>query len=316
MKVIFLGTPEFAVPSLEAAAKAGHEVQLVITQPDRPKGRKGQPQPPPVKIAAQALRIPVRQPQSVNDADTVDALYQLKPDVVAVAAFGQILRRKVIEAPRIACINVHASLVPKYRGAAPIPAAILNGDELTGVTIQRMVRKLDAGDIIRQASTPIGADETAGELTERLAYIGAKLLVEALADLEAGRARFLAQEESMATFAPMLDKNDGRITWSDTAAGIARRVRAMTPWPGTFSFLRREKNVLRVNIGKATAAPAGPQSGQPGEVIAVERDHFAVKAADAAVLVQRLQPAGKQMMSAAEFIRGYRLKTGDRFAEG
>jgi len=314
MKVIFLGTPEFAVPSLKAIVGAGHDVPLVITQPDRPKGRDGRPQPPPVKLAAQALNVPVLQTESVNTDDTWSILHKLRPDVIAVAAFGQILGRKVIEAARIACINVHASLLPKYRGAAPIPAAILNGDEVTGVTIQKMVRKVDAGDIIRQCSTPIGADETAGELTERLAHLGAGLLVEAMADLEAGRASFVVQDEREATCAPMLDKKDGQIKWTDRADRIARHVRAMMPWPGAYGFLCREKTPLRVTFGKAAAN--GPHDGLPGEVVAVKREYFAVKAAEGSVLVFRLQPAGKQMMTAAEFIRGYRLKTGDRFAEG
>ena len=172
MRIIFLGTPEFAVPSLEAVAAAAYELPLVVTQPDRPRGREGRPQPPPVKCAAQALGVPVFQPTSVNSPESVRRLSELRPDVIVVAAFGQILSSRVIQIPSIACVNVHASLLPKYRGAAPVPAAILAGEQVTGVTIQKVVRKLDAGDIIRQASTPIAEDDTADTLLARLGRIG------------------------------------------------------------------------------------------------------------------------------------------------
>ncbi|NQT21367.1 MAG: methionyl-tRNA formyltransferase [Planctomycetes bacterium] len=314
LRIVFMGTPDFAVPSLEAVAAAGHDLVLAVTQPDRPRGRKGAPQPPPVKNAALAKGIPVLQPESVNSDNTIDNLVGLKPDVIVVAAFGRVFSKRVIETAAIACVNVHASLLPKYRGAAPIPAAILNGDEVTGVTIQRMVRKLDAGDIIRQRSMAIAPDETAGELTGRLARLGAELLVEALKDLATGTAAFEFQDDSQATFAPMLQKSDGKIDWRRSADEIARHVRAMTPWPGAFTFARRDGRPLRITLKKATSREA-PAEGEPGEVVEVSGGGFTVSAGKDAVLVSELQPAGKKHMTASEFIRGYRLQTGARLAE-
>ena len=319
MKIVFLGTPDFAVPSLEAIIGSRHGLLLVVTQPDRPKGREGRPQPPPVKLVAQAHNLPVYQPESVNAEESVARLSELQPDVLVVAAFGQILRKRVIEIPKIACINVHASLLPKYRGAAPVPAAILNGERVTGVTIQRMVRKLDAGDIIRQESTPIGDAETAGELTDRLARLGAKALIEALNDLACGKARFTPQDDSLATLAPMLSKADGLIHWSQPAEQIARHIRAMQPWPGAYTFLPRDREPLRLTIKRAAAGPeAGSteQPGEPGEIVSIGRDAFSVKTGCGCLAIHELQPAGKKQMSAAEFARGYRLRTGDRLAEG
>jgi len=314
MKLVFSGTPELALPPLEALLRAGHELLLVITQPDRPKGRSGAPRPSPVKQAALAHGLPVHQPESINDPATVDKLVALAPDVLVVAAFGQILGRHVIEAPRLACVNVHASLLPKYRGAAPIPAAILNGDAETGVTIQKVARKLDAGDIIRQASIAIDPDDTAGSLAEKLARLGAHLLVEALADLETGTARFTPQDHSQATYAPMMTKDDGLIDWSQPAAGIERFVRAMAPWPQAFTFLPRGGTSLRLNIARVSAA-GGVPAGEPGEVVEIARDGFMVKAGLGSVVVRELQPAGKRQMTAAEFVRGYRLARGERLAE-
>ena len=314
MKVVFMGTPDFAVPSLEAIIVAGTDLQLVITQPDRPRGRKGKPQPPPVKVAAVANGIPVLQPESVNSEDTIEKLDNLQPDVVVVVAFGQILGKRIIQTARIACINVHASLLPRYRGPAPIPAAILNGDDVTGVTVQKMVRKIDAGDIIRQRPISIGPDEAAGELSARLADLGAAVLVEVLQDTKAGRATFEPQDDSRATFAPMLKKSDGAINWQRSAECIARHVRAMTPWPGAFTFLARGKRPLRIAVTKATSAEKAA-AGEPGEVVEVSRDCFAVKAGRGIVVVHELQPAGKKQMSASEFVRGYRLQGGEHFAE-
>ena len=319
MKIVFLGTPDFAVPTLEAIIGSRHGLLLVVTQPDRPKGREGRPQPPPVKLVAQAGNIPVYQPESVNTDESVGKLIQLQPDVLVVAAFGQILRKKVIEIPRIACLNVHASLLPKYRGAAPVAAAILNGERITGVTIQKMVRKLDAGDIIRQESTPIGDDETAGELLDRLARLGATALIEAIDDLDCGRARLVPQDDASATSAPMLSKGDGLIRWSQPAEQIARHVRAMLPWPGAYTFLPRGREPLRITIKRAAAeqgAGSTEQPGDPAQIVSVGRDAFSVKTGCGWLTVHELQPAGKKQMSAAEFLRGYRLKIGDRLAEG
>jgi len=315
MKIVFLGTPEFSVPSLEAIAGAGHDIDLVLTQPDRPRGRKSAPAAPPVKRAAQALDLHVQQPESVNEPATVAELHRLRPDVMVVVAFGQILGRKVIEAPKIACLNVHASLLPKYRGAAPVPAAILNGETETGVTVQKVVRKLDAGDILRRRATRIGPGETAGELLKRLSLIGAELLVESLESIAAGTAVFTPQDGSQATYAPMLDKSDGLIDWTRDAEYIERHVRAMSPWPGAFTFLVRDANPLRLLITKASVVPAVEQV-DPGLIYEVGQDGFSVAAGSAGVRIERLHPAGKKEMTAAEFARGYRLNAGERLASG
>jgi len=313
MRVVFMGTPQFAVPSLESVLATGCDVPFVVTQPDRPKGRKGSPQPPPVKLVARGHGLEVYQPESVNCDESIDKLAGAAPDLIVIAAFGQILRRRVIEAAKVACINVHASLLPKYRGAAPVPAAILNGDCITGVTIQKVVRKLDAGDIIRQDSLKIGPDETAGELAERLSHLGAGSLAEALADLKTGRATFSPQDDSQATFAPMLSKSDGLIDWRWTAGRIARHVRAMTPWPGAFSFLARPGKRLRVTIERVACAQA-ESTAEPGVVTASDAAGLTVTAGEGAVLIRRLQPAGRKLMTAQEFSRGYRLEIGERFA--
>jgi len=313
MKIVFLGTPEFSVPSLEAITGAGHDIDLVLTQPDRPRGRKSVPAAPPVKRAAQALNLHVEQPENINEPATADELHRRKPDLIVVVAFGQILGRKVIEAPKIACLNLHASLLPKYRGAAPVPAAILNGETETGVTVQRVVRKLDAGDILRRRATRIGSDETAGGLLQRLSLIGAELLVESLDSISTVTAVFTPQDDSQATYAPMLKKSDGLIDWTRDAEYIERHMRAMSPWPGAFTFLVRGGKPLRLLITKVSVVSAGARE-EPGRIYEVSQDGFSVAAGSAGVRIERLHPAGKKEMTAAEFARGYRLSAGERLA--
>jgi methionyl-tRNA formyltransferase len=242
----------------------------------------------------------------------VDALAQLGPDLIVVTAFGQKLRHPLLDVPRRGCINVHFSLLPRHRGAAPVAYAILEGDPEAGVTIMRMAVRMDAGDILHQEATPIGPRETTGQLTERLAAIGARLLTQVVADVEAGHVRPTAQDHGEATLAPSLRKKDGAIDWSRSAAYLERFVRAMTPWPGAFTFWARSVGgPLRLVV--LEARPAAGEAGEPGRVASVEAGRIAVETGGGLLHIFGLQPAGKKPMTAAEFLRGHSLAAGDRF---
>lgn len=315
MRLVFLGTPDFAVPSLEALLGAGHDVACVVTQPDRPSGRHRRPTPPPVKALAARLGVPVRQTENVNEPAFLDGLAQLRPDLVVVAAFGQKLGRRLLDAPPHGCINVHASLLPRHRGAAPVAHAILAGDRETGVTVQRMAEKIDAGDILLQEATPIGPRETAGELTDRLAALGARLVVQAVADVAAGRASPTPQDPSKATRAPMLRKEDGAIDWGREAGCLDRFVRAMAPWPGAYTIWTPPAG-QPVRLVVAQAEPAGGGAGRPGRLAALGPDRISVETGEGLLHIVRLQPAGGRPMSAADFLRGHRLALGDLLGPG
>ena len=307
MRTIFLGTPNFSVPSLEALVGAGHDVACVVTQPDRPSGRRRCLTPPPVKVFAESHGLPVRQTDDVNAPDFVEALAALRPEAIVVAAFGQALKRPLLNLPPLGCINVHFSLLPRHRGAAPVAHAILCGDPETGVTLMRMVRKMDAGDILSQAAVPVGATETTGQLTERLGPIGARLLVETLDGLAAGRIRPVAQDPSRVTFAPSFDKSFGAIEWARPAKYLSRFVRAMNPWPGAFTFWHGSgRPPLRLVIHEAAAA--GGEARCPGRVALAAESHVAVETGEGLLHVLRLQPAGGRAMAVAEFLRGHPLQ--------
>jgi len=312
MRILFLGTPDFAVPSLEALLEAGHEVVCVVTQPDRPSGRHRQPTPPAVKVFAARRGLPVRQTDDVNAPAFLDALAPLALDLIVVVAFGQKLGRRLLGLARLGCINVHFSLLPRHRGAAPMPHAILQGDPETGATILRMTPRLDAGDILGQEATPIGTRETAGELTERLGPIGARLLVRTLDDLAAGRVHPTPQDHSLATRAPSLQKHDGAIDWSRPAAFLERFVRAMNPWPGAFTFWLREVDCpLRIVVH--SALPAEGHAGVAGRVASADAGRISVETGEGLLQILCLQPAGSRPMAAADFLRGHPLAVGDRF---
>jgi len=309
MRIVFFGTPEFAVPSLAALLEAGHQVACVVTQPDRPCGRHRHLAAPPVKEFAAARGLRVLQPGRANDPAFVRRLAELAPDAIVVAAFGQKLGRRLLRLPPHGCINVHASLLPRHRGAAPVPHAILAGDAETGVTIMLMAPRIDAGDIILQEATPIGPRETAGELSARLAELGACLLVKAIARIAEGKATPVPQDHRLATFAPALDKGDGAIPWRRPAAWLARFVRAMAPWPGAFTFWHRPAAPPLRLVIHAAEAVAG-EAAQPGRVAAVDCDRIAVETGDSLLCILALQPAGKRAMSAAEFLRGHCVAPG------
>lgn len=309
MRVLFWGTPDFATPPLRALLGEGFDVVGVITQPDKPVGRgRSKVRPTPVKQVALEEGIPVLQPERPRGAEFLGQLRELAPDISVVVAYGHILPREVIDLPRHGTINIHASLLPALRGAAPIQAAIREGRDRTGVTIMRMVQKLDAGPIILQLATPITDDETYGELALTLSELGASVLVEALALIEMGKAPEEPQDESGATYAPKIDRDSTRVDWSREARAVARVIRAYDPRPGAFTTLAGQGEI---KLFGARFAPR-PESAQPGEVLSVGDDGLVVACAEGAVRILQVQPAGKRRMTAAEWFRGRGIAVGQR----
>lgn len=308
MKLVFLGTPEFAVPSLEALVRAGHEVTAVYTQPDRPAGRKQELKPPPVKEAALRLGLEVRQPERIRHC--VDELAALKPDAMAVVGYGQILPQAIIDIPPLGILNVHASLLPRYRGAAPIQWAIANGETVTGVTIMRIDAGLDTGDIVLQESTEIGPEETAPELAARLAPMGARLLVRALEGLASGELKPVPQDHAKATLAPILKREDGLIDFRWPAAKIANRARGFQPWPGAWTWWRGQRLYLWRCRPAEAESPA-----VPGKMFSFGRRLFIACGEGTVLEVLELQPEGKKRMEAGAFLNGHRIAESDILGE-
>jgi methionyl-tRNA formyltransferase len=309
-RIVFFGTPAFALPTLEALVEAGRPPTLIVTQPARPAGRKGRRQEPPVAARARELGLPVAQPERVRDEAFADRLAGLAPDIAVVVAFGQIFPRRLLELPRLGCVNLHASLLPKYRGAAPIQAALAAGETATGVTTMRMVEELDAGPILLQEEVEIGPRETAGELSLRLAQRGAVLVLETLGRLEEGALVPREQRHEQATYAARLRREDGRVDWSLAAQELANRLRAFTPWPGLTAWLRGQplKLLSAVPVEWEEAPP-----GAAGTYVGMRQGRLAVLCGRRTLLgIERLQRAGKKPVSAAEFARGERLALGER----
>jgi len=307
MRLVFMGTPDFSVPSLQALAAAGHEIVLVVTQPDRPRGRKAEPAPPAVKVAAAALGLPVHQPERLTLPGALDPIRDARPEAAVVVAFGHILRPEALAIPPLGCVNAHASLLPKYRGAAPIAWAIINGERVSGVTTMLLDPGTDTGPMLLRREVVIDPDETAGTLHDKLAPVAAELLVETIAGLAAGKLSPTPQDNAQATVAPMLKKEDGRVDWTRPAEEIARRVRGLHPWPGSFTNLDGETlKVLRVR------AEAGKR-GAPGEVLNCDRDGILVAAGSGAVRLVEIQPPGKKAMNACAWLSGHCLEAGCRF---
>jgi len=299
-----MGTPDFAVPSLERLVKDGHQVLGVFAQPDKPKGRGYKLAPPPVKVAAQALDIPVFQPAKLRDGEALALLQQLQPQVIVVVAYGKILPKELLELPEKGCINVHGSLLPRYRGAGPIQWSIINGDASTGVTTMYMAEGLDSGDMILQKETPIEAEETYGELSERLSLLGADCLSETLCLLEAGTAPRTPQNEAEVTLAPMLNKELALLDFSRPAKELHCLIRGLSPWPVAYTFL--DGNLLKVH--RARLAPG--YEGQPGELL--DKKRFIVACGQGALELTEVQPAGGKRMEAAAFLRGKQLQPGHK----
>lgn len=306
-----MGTPQFAVPTLRALI-AHHDVVAVVTQPDAPAGRGRAVSPSPVKALAAQHGLPILQPESLKPPEVVDQLRAYAPEVIVVAAFGQILRRPVLTLPPHGCVNVHASLLPRWRGASPISAAIAAGDDVTGVTIMQMDAGLDTGPILSQRSEPIRPDDTAGALGARLAEIGARLLIETLPGYLAGLIQPVPQDEARATRCGLLRKEDGRIDWQRSAVEIERHVRAMSPWPSAFT--RWEGRLLRVLRVAARAVDAPQSALSPGAVFMAGKA-VCVRCGDGAVELVEVQPEGKRPMSGEEFARGQRGLIGSRLGE-
>jgi len=305
-KIVFMGTPEFAVPTLQALAQ-GHTVVGVVTQPDRPAGRGQRVVESPVKQFARQAGLPIIQPQRLREPEALAQLTAWAPEIIIVAAFGQILKPAVLDLPPHGCVNVHASLLPRHRGAAPIPAAILSGNVETGVTIMRMDVGLDTGPILAQRAEPIHPDDTSLTLSERLSHLGAHLLLEVLPDYLAGKLAAQPQDEAQATYAPQLKKEDGHLDFTQSAADLERRVRAFTPWPGAFAVWQNQPiKILR-------AARVESVSGEPGEVLQTSQGP-AVGCGSGGLLLVEVQPAGKKPMPAADFARGARGFVGARLS--
>lgn len=310
MKIVYMGTPDFAVAPLEALLESpAHEVVLAVTQPDKPKGRGKQLQITPVKAVAQRHGIPVAQPDKIrNNEEFLAALRQLAPDLIVVAAFGQILPETVLNCPKYGCINVHASLLPKYRGAAPIQRAILNGEEKTGITIMQMAKGLDTGDIISQRELTLSPDETGGSLFERLAQLSKPLLLETIEAIGNGTAVRTPQEEMEASYAAMLSKETGRLDWTASAAQLERYVRGCNPWPGTYTTLDGHMiKIWKSRVAPASEIPKGVQNAACGAVFVSGRNTLLVCTGDGLLEILELQAEGRKRMDTAAFLRGCRL---------
>jgi methionyl-tRNA formyltransferase len=306
MRIVFMGTPSFAVASLEALVRAGHQVAGVFSQPDKPVGRhQNKLQPTPVKECAQAHGIPVYQPEKLRDGTALALLRELDPELIVAAAYGRILPDDILALPPKGCINVHSSLLPKYRGSAPINWAILNGDRETGVTIQKMVRDLDAGDIILQRATPIGADENAAALYDRLALMGGELLTQAVAQIEAGIAACTPQDHAQATQAPMLSKALSPVDWTRSAQAIHNQIRGLYPWPAAATDILTGEPV---KLWAARTAET-PAAARPGTIISAGREGIDVACGDGRALrILELQAPGGKRMSAADYLRGHPIQ--------
>lgn len=312
MRIVFMGTPAFAVPCLERLLQDGHEVAGVFTQPDKPKGRGYAVTPPPVKQAAQKAGIPVFQPACVKTEEALAQLRALSPALIVVVAYGKILPQAILELPEYGCINVHASLLPRLRGAAPIQWAILRGDQKSGVTTMRMDTGLDTGDMLLRAETAIGPDETAGELHDKLSVLGARLLSETLCALQAGKLQRTPQQAGASTYAPMLDKSLCPIDWSRPAREIHNQIRGLSPWP--VAVTRLQGRGLKVHASRLTADTA---CGQPaGAVITGADGELRVACGDGCVLsLLCLQAEGGKRMAAADFLRGHPVQAGTVLGE-
>jgi len=311
MRAVFMGTPEIAATVLKSVLASRHEVIAVVTQPDKPKGRGHEMAFPPVKEVALEAGLPVLQPQRARDEGFIDELKALNPDIILVAAYGKLLPKAILDMPKFGCINVHASLLPKYRGASPIQWAVLNGDEKSGVTIMHMAEEMDTGDIILTEEVVLDEDETAGSLHDKLAEIGGPLLISAMDALETGRAPRIRQNHEEATYVKMLDKTMGNLDFSCPAVQLERFIRGLNPWPTAYTKLDGKL----FKLWKAETVPAEEvvkesKSFEPGTIVSVEKDSFDVLTGDGLLRIRELQIEGKRKMTAEEFLRGFKLEVG------
>jgi methionyl-tRNA formyltransferase len=308
LRVVMFGTPEFAVATLDALLASSHRVVAVVTQPDRPRGRGQKTSHSPVKAHAIAAGVAVLQPERLKDSLILESLAAIGADLGVVAAYGKILPEAVLAIPRLGMINVHASLLPKYRGAAPVHRSIIAGETETGVTIMRVVRELDAGPMLAWQRRAIGPDETSVEVERDLARIGARLLVAVADDIAAGRAHEQEQDAAAATYANRLTKSDGVVDWSLSARRIHDRIRGLHPWPHAFTFLDSGRFILLRSALDSMAA-----GGEPGTIVDAKGDRLAVATGDGVLRILEIQPEGKRALSARDFLAGHRLDAGARF---
>lgn len=307
MRIVFMGTPDFAVPVLESLCDAGHKVEAVVTQPDKPRGRGKEMQHTPVKESALERNIKVYQPVKVKDEEFVDTLRGINPDVIVVVAFGQILPSSIIHLPKYGCINVHASLLPKYRGAAPIQWVIIDGEKETGITTMQMDEGLDTGDIMLKAAVAIDEKETGGSLHDKLAEMGGKLIVDTLKQVDEGSITPVKQDDSKSNYAKMLDKKLGKIDFNKSAGEIERLVRGLNPWPSAYAFLHGKTLKIwdaDVKEEKTDAAP--------GQIIRVTKDEIEVSTGNGVLIINELQLEGKKRMDTESFLRGYKVIQGEK----
>ncbi len=301
MRIVFMGTPDFAVPALKALAASRHEVTLVVTQPDRQKGRGKAILESDVKKCAESLGIPVFQPAKVKTEDAVAVLREQHPDAIVVAAYGQILSQEILDLPKFGCINIHGSLLPRWRGAAPIQWSVIDGDERTGITIMQMDRGLDTGDILLQESVEIGKKETAEHLYERLAAMGGPLVLKALDAIEDGTITRTKQDDAKSCYAKMLTKRQGEISWTMPAVRIERLVRGLNSWPSAYTFYRGKM----LKIWDADAEPQKEMEAAPGTILGTTKDAIRVQTGDGVLVLKEVQPEGKKRMAVKDFLLGY-----------
>lgn len=306
MKIVYMGTPDFAVAALVALIDNGHDVEAVITQPDKAKGRSKALVPTPVKEKAMEYNIPVYQPEKVRDDETVNMLKKLAPDAIVVAAYGQILPESILNIPKYGCINIHASLLPKYRGAAPIEWSIINGETETGVTTMYMEKGLDTGDMIEKTVVPIEPDDTGSSLHDKLAAAGAKLIISTLDALQQGTATRTKQDDSLSCYASMLTKELGNVDFSKSASEIERLIRGLIPWPCAYTKIEGKN----VKLYKAQLRQMDVSSYKAGEVIEITKKSFTIACGRDALTIKNLQPEGKKPMDAASYLNGNKLAVG------
>lgn len=333
MRIVFMGTPDFAVGALEALIKAGHEITAVVTQPDKAKGRSGQLQFPPVKECAVKYGIPVFQPQKIKTAEAVAKLKEYPADVYIVAAFGQILSREILDIPKFGCLNIHASLLPKYRGASPIQNVIIDGEQETGITIMQMDTKLDTGDILYQKSVKIDGEDTFATLHDKLMLLGGEAITEALPLLEAGKLTPVKQDDALSCYASLIEKSMGEIDFTKSAVMVDRLIRGMTPWPSAYTYYRGKQlkiwkaRLVVQNPGQASSglSKAGEADSQPdpefskegketsaGTITAISKDHIRVRTGEGFLNIYELQLEGKKRMSAHDFLLGVKMTEGEK----
>lgn len=311
MKIVFMGTPDFAVGALQALLEDGYQITAVVTQPDKAKGRSGQLQPTPVKECAQKYGIPVLQPRRIKAPEAIEELKKYEADVYVVAAFGQILSQEILDMPKLGCLNIHGSLLPKYRGASPIQHAIIDGEQETGITIQQMNAGVDTGDILYQKSIPIAPEDTYESLYNKLLLLGGEAICEALPLLEKGQLTAVKQDDSLSSHAPLLEKQMGHLDFAQDAVMLDRLIRGVTPWPSAYTFY----NGKQLKIWRAVPVEQEGTPAEAGTIVEVDKESVTVACQRGALRITELQLEGKKRMTAHDFLLGIRLKPGEKLGD-